>query len=266
MKKLINEVATLILFGIRICVEPSMESTVVNELKNLYKEQILGTIINHGSILVAVGSMEAQRQIEADLKKILTTQPIQDETYQSNKLAEAAETFLNKYSCVTGSFNETFYLANSLFMESMSMLKESCMFGRMREAFYISECMQNKVFQKHIAMGIVDLISIGMSMDESEFSGCSDVEIPLCLDQAERLGPCASCLDGAAYCLRGDYPIQIWKLKEPVRLKDEQDLIEWLDRVFDEFDMGISGFLILRLPNGEVFTVYGSKFDGWMYN
>ena len=193
-------------------------------------------------------------------------------TITVNPLVESlealAKAFLIKYSCVNGTY-ENFHLANALSTDSLNVIEDGSL-QIMDEQLFISECLENKNYQKHIAAGDAELVSIGIPEDWFDRKKLSDitrgVQTHVPLEQVECFNVCAKTVDGTASYVPGEYESICWNLASPIRLNNEEALLEWLDRVHDEFELPEWTFLILRLPDGELFTVYGPRFGGWIYS
>lgn len=183
-------------------------------------------------------------------------------------LEGSAKSFMNTYSCVIGTYGN-FQLANDLYTDSRNMIEDGDI-QIMNEKFFISECLENKNYQNYINAGDAELVSIGIPEDWFDLKKLSDitrsVQTHVPLEQVECFNVCAKTVDGTASYVPGEYDSICWNLASPIRLNNEEALLEWLDRVHDEFELPELTFLILRLPDGELFTVYGPRFDGWIYS
>ena len=92
------------------------------------------------------------------------------------------------------------------------------------------------------------------------------VENQVPLEQVECFRICSNTIPGYATFVPGEFTSVCWNLFTPIRLNNEDELFEWFDRIHDEFELTEWAFLILRLPDGELFTVYAPWFDGWVYS
>lgn len=184
-----------------------------------------------------------------------------------NPLVETAKDLLSKYICVFDTYSN-FQRANDLYFDSIAMIEDGFL-EEMFEEEYLALYEENKYYQECIAAGEAELVLFGIPAWTALplFPGIIyPVKNPIPLDQVECFKICANTVPGYASMVPENYASVCWNLNTPLRLNNEADLLEWLDRVLDEFKLTRWTFLTLRLPDGELFTVYGPRFGGWIYS
>ena len=184
-----------------------------------------------------------------------------------NPLVETAKDLLSKYICVFDTYSN-FQRANDLYFDSIAMIEDGFL-EEMFEGEYLALYEENKYYQECIAAGEAELVLFGIPKWTALplFPGIIyPVNNPIPLDQVECFKICANTVPGYASVVPKNYASVCWNLTTPLRLNNEDELLEWLDRVLDEFKLIEWTFLTLRLPDGELFTVYGPRFGGWIYS
>ena len=218
---------------------------------------------NEGQLAVDEGIVEFE---EATDERIEALQEAADERLLG--LQAAAEQFLDEYVCVAGStFDECFCDANELVCDSADLLAngETDSHRLLKDLITANKIKEN--FQSALATGRVELVAIydldRECLAENLPYPCEPV--PLTSDQIGNLANCTLFGAGSSYLINECVPsVLVWEFDNPILLQSEKDLIAWLDRIYDEFDLNGGGFLKVRVPSGELITIFGKMFDAWL--
>lgn len=184
------------------------------------------------------------------------------------ELQAAAEQFLDEYVCAPGStFDECFCDANDLVCNAADLLAdgETDSHRLLEDLITANKIKEN--FQSALATGHVELVAIydldRECLAENLPYPCEPV--PLTSDQIGNLANCVQFGAGCSYLINECVPsVLVWEFDNPILLQSEEDLIAWLNRIYDELDLNGGGFLKVRVPSGELITVFGHTFDAWL--
>ena len=199
---------------------------------------------------------------------MFTTDTIKVTEKVTQELLEAANQYLSQYVCAPGStFDESFYDANELFCNATALLEEGEPDCYRPSADLIAAVKTKEDFQAALATGQVEIVAI-YDLDHKRLAEklpypCEPV--PLALDQIGNLANCAPFGSGDIYLINECVPSVIaWQFDTPIVLQNEDDLIAWLNRIYDDLGLHIFGFLKVRVPSGALVTVFGQKFNAWV--
>ena len=184
------------------------------------------------------------------------------------ELQAAAEQFLDEYVCVAGStFDECFCDANDLVCNAADLLADGETDSPSLLEALITANKIKENFQSVLATGHVELVAI-YDLDReclAETLPYPCEPVPLTSDEIGNLVNCAQFGAGSSYLINECVPsVLVWEFDNPILLQSEDDLIAWLDRIYDELELNGGGFLKVRVPSGELITVFGHTFDAWL--